>query len=70
MKALEIDGMISGGGAYIEFGDRQVQENFFPMRVLADVLEVIRKRKLGAALRGQRRDLHECKGCPVLQRRF
>ena len=53
VKALEIDGMISGGGAYIEFGDRQVQENFFPMRVLADVLEVIRKRKLGAALEGR-----------------
>lgn len=53
VKRLRTDGVISGGGCFIEFGGEMLKREYFPMRILGEFLEVIRKRKLGASLEAE-----------------
>ena len=53
VKSLKTDGVISGGGCFIEFRGEILKREYFPMRILGEFLEVIRKRKLGASLEAE-----------------
>ena len=53
VKRLQTDGVISGGGCFIEFRGEVLKREYFPMRILGEFLEVIRKRKLGASLEAE-----------------
>ena len=53
VRCLDADGMISGGGCYIEFHGNPLKKEYFQMRILADFLEFIRKKRLGASLEAE-----------------
>ncbi len=53
VKLLRTDGVISGGGCFIEFRGEMLKREHFPMRILGEFLEAIRKRKLGASLEAE-----------------
>lgn len=53
VRCLETDGVISGGGCYIEFCGKLLKDEHFQIRILADFLEFIRKHRLGAALEAE-----------------
>ena len=53
VKRLRTDGVISGGGCFIEFRGEMLKREYFPMRSLGEFLEVIRKWKLGASLEAE-----------------
>lgn len=53
VRCMETDGVISGGGCYIEFKGELLKREHFSKKTLTDILEVIRKRNLGASLESE-----------------
>ena len=53
VRQLETDGVISGGGCDIRFKGEILKQEYFPVRILGEVLEVIRKKRFGASLEAE-----------------
>ncbi len=51
--ALGMDGIISAGGCDIRFQGKILAQKYFSMKLLGEILEAVRKRKLGAALEAE-----------------